>query len=193
MPPIQAQIDGIGTLEFPEGTDPEVVHQTVRRVVMNHQATQSAVPQALQGGPDPEYKPFLSPSNLLDEGTGVLKSGASTVAAAGRGLSHVPVIGSPVMDPQKIADLEHYSEPANKGEQFGKVLGTIGQAIPAIYGGGEFAGGMYDELAPLGAAAMKAGAPVLGRVAGTLGKRALQGAGAGATLYGLSKLKELFE
>jgi hypothetical protein len=192
MPSIQAQIDGIGTLEFPEGTDPEVIHQTVRRLVMNHQATQSAVPQGLQGGPDPEYKPFFSGGNLRDIASGVGKVGAQDAAFAGKQLSKVPVIGAP-FDPQKIKDMEDYSTSANKGELFGKVIGNIGQALPLLYGGGEFAGGVADEVGPaLVAPLARAAAPVLGRVAGQLGKRALQGAGAGAAMYGLEKLKELF-
>lgn len=164
MPPIQAQIDGIGTLEFPEGTDPEVVRQTVRRVVMNHQATQSAVPPGLQGGPEPEYKPFFSGDEARDELSGLGKSVTPIVAAAGGALGHVPGIGKGIIDPQKVQDLENYSQPANKGETFGKVAGTTALALPALATGGEFAGGLYDELAPLGAAAMKAGAPVLGKV-----------------------------
>lgn len=122
------------------------------------------VPQGLQGGPEPEYKPFFSGDEARDELSGLGKAVTPIVAAAGGALGHVPGIGKGVIDPQKVQDLENYSQPANKGETFGKVVGTAGLALPAIATGGEFAGGLYDELAPLGAAAMKAGSPVLGKI-----------------------------
>lgn len=158
------------------------------------------VPAGLAGPKDPEFKPFMSGDEARDELSGLGKSITPTVAMAGNLLGKVPGIGKGIIDPQKVHDLEEYSKPANKGEQFGKISGSIAQALPALVGGGEFAGGLYDEMAPLGNAFMKGpvadAAGALGRVAApaakALGKRLLQGAGAGASMYGLSKLKELF-
>jgi hypothetical protein len=197
--PITAQIDGIGNLEFPDDTSPDVIHQTVQKVVMQHNAPKplsgasTPVPSGLQGPAEPEYKPFLSSGNLRDEATGLLKVGAQDVALAGKGLSHIPIIGTPIIDPQKVKDMENYSTSANKGELFGKVLGNIAQALPAIYGGGEFAGGVADVVGPaLLAPAINSARGVLGRVAVPAAKHLLKGAGAGAGLYGLEKLRELF-
>lgn len=166
----------------------------------NAKPPSTPVPQGLQGGPDPEYKPFFSGDEARDELSGLGKSVTPAVALAGKLLGKVPGIGQGVIDPQKVHDLEEYSKPANKGETFGKVSGTIAQALPALATGGEFAGGLYDELAPLGSAFMKGpvadAAGALGRVAApaakAFGKHALKGVGTGATLYGLEKLRELF-
>jgi hypothetical protein len=200
--PIQAQIDGIGTLEFPDGTSPDVVHATVQKVVMQHNAPKplsgaaTPVPAPLRGGPDPEYKPFFSGDEARDELSGLGKSVTPIVAGAGNLLGKVPLIGKGVIDPQKVHDLEEYSKPANKGETFGKVSGSIAQALPALLSGGEFAGGLYDELAPLGNAFIKGpvadAAGALGKVAVPAAKHALKGIGTGATLYGLEKLRDLF-
>ena len=197
--PIHAQIDGVGTLEFPDGTSPDVVHATVQKMVMQHNAPKplsgaaTPVPEGLQGTAAPELQPFLSSDAARSEGSGLLKVGAQDVAALGRGLSHVPVIGSPFKDSQKLQDMENYSQAANKDETFGKVVGNAAQALPAVYGGGEFLGGMADELAPaLGPAVSKA-ASALGSVAGAAGKHALKGIGTGATLYGLEKLREFLK
>lgn len=154
------------------------------------------VPTGLQGGPDPEFKPFLSGDEARDELSGLGKVAAHGALLAGKGLSHVPVIGKGVLDPQKIDDLQNYVEPANKGEQFGKVVGTAAAALPALYAAGEFGGGLFDELAPVAGPAMSAAGGALGRIAApaakAFGKHVLKGVGTGATLYGLEKLRELF-
>lgn len=133
-----------------------------------------AAPGALAGPKDPEFKPFLSGDEARDELSGLGKSITPIVAGAGSLLGKVPGIGKGIIDPQKVHDLEEYSKPANKGEQFGKISGSIAQALPAVATGGEFAGGLYDELAPaLGPAVSAAG--------GALGKMAVKGAGKLAT------------
>lgn len=187
--PIQAQIDGIGTLEFPDGTSPDVVHATVQKVVMRHNApkplsgAETPVPAGLAGPKDPEYKPFFSGDEARDELSGLGKSVTPAVAIAGKLLGKVPGIGQGVIDPQKVHDLEEYSKPANKGETFGKVAGTglgaigaIAAGAPALTAAGDFGGGLVS-----GAAEELSHYPVLGNIAShalpvakTVGKEALR-------------------
>jgi hypothetical protein len=111
-------------------------------------ATSNGVPQALQGAPDPEYKPFLSGSNLKDIGTGVLKAGTQAGTLAEKGWNALPGLSGLKVDPQTIQDQENYATANNKGQLFGKVLGTAGGALgaiatgaPAITAAGDFGAG----------------------------------------------------
>jgi hypothetical protein len=191
--PITAQIDGIGNLEFPDGTSPDVVHATVQKVVMQHNAPKpltgavpggnDGVPTGLSGPKDPEYKPFFSSDEARDEGSGILKAGAGVLGHIAHGVSHIP-------GGQGLKDLDEYAKPANKGETFGKVAGTglgaIGAlALPPVAGAittaGDFGGGLME-----GAASELS--PVLGRVlpsAKTLGKLALGGGSTADLLWNL--------
>ena len=136
------------------------------------------VPAGLQGAPAPEYKPFFSSDEARDEGSGLLKAGAAGVfAPIAHAVSHIPGAYNDAQR-QGVKDLDEYVKPANKGETFGKVAGTAIGALPALYAGGEFLGGVADEVAP---AASDALAP-LGRVAGSASKAAkLAGLGLGST------------
>lgn len=161
----------------------------------NAKPPSTPVPAGLSGPQDPEYKPFLSAGNLLDEGSGILKAGAGAVSPIAHAVSHIPGAYNNSQR-QGMADLDEYARPMNKGETFGKVVGTAGLALPAILSGGEFAGGLYDELSPVVSPAMSAASGALGRVAGTTAKNLIKGAGYGvgsaALGYGIHKLKELF-
>ena len=156
-----------------------------------------AAPGALAGPKDPEYKPFTSGDEARDELSGLGKSVTPIVAEAGNLLGKVPVIGKGIIDPQKVHDLEEYSKPANKGEQFGKVAGSVAQALPAIAGGGEFAGGLYDELQPALGPAISAAGGALGQVAASAAKTAAKAGlitgGAGLGSYAAEKLREFLK
>ena len=52
---VQAQVDGIGTLEFPDGTDPAVIHATVQKMIAQKNPTPAAT--ATPAGP---HNPFVA-------------------------------------------------------------------------------------------------------------------------------------
>lgn len=161
----------------------------------------TGVPAVLSGPQAPEYKPFGSSDEARDEASGLLKAGTSAIASPiAHMASHIPgAVGH--VQAQSAKDFDNYAQPANKGETFGKVAGTAGLLLPALYGGGEFAGGLADELAPTMGPAISSAAAPLGRMAlgaaKGIGKGALFGTGAGAT-YAIEhavadKLKEFLK
>ena len=48
--PIYAEVEGIGKLEFPDGTDPSVIQATVKRVVQSRQQQASESKTDVMGG-----------------------------------------------------------------------------------------------------------------------------------------------
>ena len=86
MADVIAQVDGIGELHFPEGTDPNVIHQTVQKLVMQHNA-----PAPLSGPvgskvPEPDMTPTVGQNaayEALEGGKGVLKGTVGTAQGLG--------------------------------------------------------------------------------------------------------------
>lgn len=193
-------------IKLPDGSygkfSPDASDETIRGAIEKDfpeafaPKLEAPVPAGLAGPKDPEYKPFFSSDAARDTLSGLGKSVTPTVAMAGKLLGKVPGIGKGVIDPQKVHDLEEYSKPATKDETFGKVSGTIAQLLPAILTGGEFAGGLFDELAPALGPVAKAAGGALGRVAGSsaknVGKAALLTGGGALGAFAAEKLKELF-
>lgn len=143
------------------------------------------VPAGLSGPQDPEYKPFFSGDEARDEGSGILKAGAGVLGAIA---NHVPGANA-----QGVKDLQAYAQPANKGETFGKVAGTALGALPAIYGGGEFAGGVADAVAPALAPAVAPLGRVAGQAALSAGKKLATGALLGAGYEARHKVADLLK
>jgi hypothetical protein len=116
-------------------------------------ASDSGVPAALQGGPEPEYKPFFSADAALAQGSGVLKAGAVPLSVIAHAVNRIPGAMSDA-DRQGMEDNDRYIQAANKDEQFGKVAGVLG--------------GVGALAAPIAAAAspvVSTAIPVLGAIA----------------------------
>lgn len=173
--PVQAQIEGIGTVEFPDGTSPDIVHQTVRKLVMQHNAPKplsglaSEAPQPIQGG---ALGSMYTGAQDLAKGVG------KGVLAFGQGaLDHMAPKGS-------FFNSDPVDTTANGTAQgVGKVLGEVGS-------GAALAAPLSAEALP----AISGAAPVLGRVAIPTAKAAATGAAIEAAdrvfHYGADKLKE---
>ena len=68
--PIQAEIDGIGILEFPDGTPNDVIQSAVKRTISERASAKPSIPQV---APKPETLETIGSPQALNQA--VIKSG----------------------------------------------------------------------------------------------------------------------
>lgn len=133
--PIRVNIDGRGTMVFPDGTSPDVIEATVKREVG------AAQPEPPAPAPTPERPKgrFQSAMDIhrqsaqyaKDAGIGILKSAGSTAYNLGKLAHKIP--GMETIAPDRAGafseqnELTDALEPSNTAQAIGKGAGDIGQ------------------------------------------------------------------
>lgn len=191
--PITAQIEGIGNLEFPDGTSPDVIHQTVQKVVMQHNAPASlsgpigspsdnGVPTGLQGPAAPAPKPHgskLSDISNTDVAKGLGETLAQNVASGGHMMGKLPVIGKLLAPQDEQQYWQDLAKPENSDQALGKTVGDVGENVALTFAAPEFEGvGLLPSLGRIGTQAAVQGG--VSKLQGGSNKDALEASALGA-------------
>jgi hypothetical protein len=192
--PIRAEVEGLGVLEFPDGTDPAVIRQTVT-AQLKQQSLQSRQSALYKGGNMPPERNFTSSAlhGAIDSGeaVGQMVGHAATAMGLPPG-SDYPFVASPDVVKASAAKAREgvnsrFGQPNAGGMDLVRTLSSGALAVP-LQGPVGTAGTMVGR----GLQAARAGAvqgamqPVedSGNALEFLGKKGLQG-GAGAAIGGV--------
>ena len=131
--PIYAEVEGIGKLEFPDGTDPSVIQATVKRVVQSRQQQASESKTDVMGGVKDSWLGGMVRGirDPIDAGAQMLTRGLESVAPAGSSFeSFMRGQRENVEGINKEAERD-YRQNWRRGEDTGLDLGRVGGNILA--------------------------------------------------------------
>jgi hypothetical protein len=164
--PIRAQVDGVGTLEFPDGTDPAIVDATVKSALRERYATPSQrrgenqdARIAAAGGPLSNPFPQIF-GNTARGGVDVLGGGAQLLARGANALGLVPESnpGGLLAGPKDVE--------AQNAQARTNIDNALGPQQPGIVSSAERFGSGGLLSAPFGPVKYMEAPMILGRMAG---------------------------